>query len=31
MTFATPASVDRAYAATLISAALQRTALPHSD
>ena len=29
MTFATPAFVDRAYAATLISAALQQTALPH--
>ena len=29
MTFTTPAAVDRAYAATLIAAALQRTALPH--
>jgi hypothetical protein len=29
MTFSTPASVDRAYAATLISAAIQQTALPH--
>jgi hypothetical protein len=29
MTFATPAPVDRAYAATLISAALQQIALPH--
>ena len=29
MTFTTPAAVDNAYAATLIAAALQRTALPH--
>jgi glutamine amidotransferase-like uncharacterized protein len=29
MTFKTPATVDRAYAATLIHAALQHTALPH--
>jgi len=29
MTFATSAAVDRAYAATLMSAALQRTVLPH--
>jgi glutamine amidotransferase-like uncharacterized protein len=29
MTFTTPASVDNAYAATLIQAALRRTALPH--
>jgi hypothetical protein len=29
MTCGTPAAVDRAYAATLISAALQRTALRH--
>jgi glutamine amidotransferase-like uncharacterized protein len=29
MTFATSATVDRAYARTLISAALQRTVLPH--
>jgi hypothetical protein len=29
MTFTTPASVDRAYAATLIDAALNRTWLPH--
>jgi glutamine amidotransferase-like uncharacterized protein len=29
MTFATSAAVDRAYAATLISAALQHTVLPH--
>jgi hypothetical protein len=29
MVFSTPASVDNAYAATLISAALNRTSLPH--
>jgi glutamine amidotransferase-like uncharacterized protein len=29
MTFTTPASVDNAYAGTLIDAALHRTALPH--
>jgi hypothetical protein len=29
LTFATPAAVDRAYAAILISAALQHTVLPH--
>ena len=29
MTFTTPASVDNAYARTLIDAALHRTSLPH--
>ena len=29
MTFTTPASVDNAYAATLVNAALNRTSLPH--
>jgi len=29
MTFTTPASVDSAYAGTLIDAALPRTLLPH--
>jgi hypothetical protein len=29
MAFATTVAVDRAYAATLVAAALQHTALPH--